>query len=148
MLGRRGAEYVDFTTGERPLVQLTAQGRSVMKGERAARLLLPARAVSRAPGGGARRATTGVPRVEDPQHLDAAATRLFEALRDKRLKLARAQHVPPYVIASDRSLREIALLRPGSVDELLQVYGVGAAKAQKYGRVWLELVAADTREGP
>ena len=45
------------------------------------------------------------------------------------------------MVASDRSLREIAVLRPRSLDALLNVHGVGEARAEKYGRAWLDIVA-------
>jgi ATP-dependent DNA helicase RecQ len=67
--------------------------------------------------------------------------RLFEALRQHRMQLARAQGVPPYVVAGDRTLRAIAATRPASLDELSALYGIGPAKLERYGREWLELVA-------
>jgi ATP-dependent DNA helicase RecQ len=57
------------------------------------------------------------------------------------MSLARAQGVPPYVVASDRTLREIALLQPRSLGELMAVHGIGAAKADRYGKGWLDVVA-------
>jgi len=135
------AGWVDFTGGDRPVVCLTRTGRGVMKGQLPARLLLPEpEATSSAPK--RRKAGRGAGQAPDAEHLDADATRLFEALRGRRLELARGQGVPPYVVASDRSLREIAVLRPRSVDDLLQVHGIGEAKAEKYGRVWLDIVAS------
>jgi ATP-dependent DNA helicase RecQ len=62
---------------------------------------------------------------------------LFEALRLKRLELAREQGIPPYVIFHDRTLVEIVLHRPSSLAEMLQVPGVGDAKLAKYGEVFL-----------
>ncbi len=132
------AGWVDFAGGDRPVACLTRTGRAVMKGDLPARLLLPEVAATR-PASRRRRSSRG-PTVETGQ-LDSESTLLFEALRGRRLELARAQGVPPYVVASDRSLREIAVLRPRSVDELLHVHGVGEAKAGKYGHVWLDLVA-------
>jgi ATP-dependent DNA helicase RecQ len=58
---------------------------------------------------------------------------LFEALRAWRAAIARAQGVPPYVIFHDTVLREIAAVRPESLDELGQIKGVGASKLQRYG---------------
>ncbi len=135
------AGWVDFTGDDRPVACLTRTGRAVMKGELPARLLLPESAGLQP---ASRRRRTGG-RAPGPavatEQLDPEATRLFEALRVRRLELARTQGVPPYVVASDRSLREIAVLRPRSIDDLLKVHGVGEAKAEKYGRVWLDMVA-------
>jgi ATP-dependent DNA helicase RecQ len=65
---------------------------------------------------------------------------LFEALRAHRLRLARDQGVPPYVVASDRTLRELAELKPRTLDALQQVFGIGPAKAAKYGEEFLKAI--------
>jgi ATP-dependent DNA helicase RecQ len=46
----------------------------------------------------------------------------------------------PYVIASDRSLRELCLLKPKNLAELLDVYGFGETRAERYGPALLEVV--------
>jgi len=63
---------------------------------------------------------------------------LFEALRALRLKLAREQEVPPYVIFPDRTLAAMATMRPSSETGLLDVPGVGKAKCARYGHVFLD----------
>ena len=73
--------------------------------------------------------------------LDGAALELFEALRRHRLEIARDEGVPPYVVASDRTLRDIALLRPRSRGELELAHGIGPTKAEKYGDGFLVVVA-------
>jgi ATP-dependent DNA helicase RecQ len=72
--------------------------------------------------------------------LDAAARRLFEALRAFRIEAARKERVPPYVIASDRTLRDIARLRPKNLDQLVLAHGIGPAKAARYGEALLGVV--------
>jgi ATP-dependent DNA helicase RecQ len=133
------AGWVAFEGAERPVVVLTESGRGVMRGELPARVVLPRREadvpVAAGPRG-ARGAGTA------PAELDAAARALFEALRAWRLHAARSAGVPPYVVASDRSLREIALFRPRSRDELELAHGIGPAKAERYGAAILELVRA------
>jgi len=136
------AGWVDFTTDERPVVLLTEAGRAVMKAERPARLLLPSRSVTPLPaasrdGGGSRRGSAAAAALE----LDSAGAAVFEALRAHRMGLARAQGVPPYVVASDRTLREIAALRPRTIADLMAVHGIGTAKADRYGRGLLDVVA-------
>jgi ATP-dependent DNA helicase RecQ len=66
---------------------------------------------------------------------------LFEALRVHRLEVARAHAVPPYVVASDRTLRDVAMLRPRDMEELLQAHGIGPAKAARFGEGILGVVA-------
>jgi ATP-dependent DNA helicase RecQ len=68
-----------------------------------------------------------------PQGGDA----LFDALRQWRAATAREQGVPAYVILHDRTLHELATLRPQTADELLTVAGIGAAKAERYGAALL-----------
>jgi len=62
------------------------------------------------------------------------------ALRRHRLALTRREGVPPYVIASDHTLREIALLRPRNLQELELVHGIGPAKREKCGAGLLAVV--------
>jgi len=136
------AGWVDFQGGDRPVVVLTEEGEAVMGGRHPARLLLPPSVGVRprraaGPAASATRARDAAP----SDALDASAQALFEALRRYRLGVARAEGVPPYVVASDRSLREIARLRPSGEDELLLAYGIGPAKLQKYGADLLAVVA-------
>jgi ATP-dependent DNA helicase RecQ len=133
------AGWVGFTGGERPVVLLTEEGRAVMKGTRPARILLPPRAQP-APEAAAPRRRRGSPTPGDIDTLDAAGQALFEALRRHRLGLARAAGVAPFVIASDRTLRELARLRPRSVAELALAHGVGRHKTERYGEGWLQVI--------
>ena len=66
---------------------------------------------------------------------------LFEALRAWRSREAKSQHVPPYVIFHDRTLAEIAAVKPGSRAALERVNGVGEGKLARYGAAVLEVVA-------
>ena len=65
---------------------------------------------------------------------------LFEALRAWRSSEAKSQHVPPYVIFHDRTLTEIASVKPGSRAALERVNGVGEGKLTRYGAAVLEVV--------
>ncbi|HRI93819.1 MAG TPA: HRDC domain-containing protein, partial [Accumulibacter sp.] len=64
------------------------------------------------------------------------------SLRAWRLAQAREQGVPAYVILHDRTLGEIAAVRPDSLPALLAVPGIGVAKAERYGEGLLAIVAA------
>ena len=66
---------------------------------------------------------------------------LFEALRRWRAAEAKAQSVPPYIIFQDSVLREIAEVRPESLDMLGLIRGVGTSKLERYGDAVLEVVA-------
>jgi len=67
---------------------------------------------------------------------------LFEALREARRALAAEAGVPPYVVFHDSTLREIAAMRPTSLDELARVNGVGRTKLERYGGAMLAAVAS------
>ncbi len=69
---------------------------------------------------------------------------LFERLRQLRLQIARDRGVPPYVIFHDSTLREMARRRPGSLNELRLVRGVGARKAEDLGPAFLAVLACDS----
>ena len=65
---------------------------------------------------------------------------LFQALRTKRRALAEAQGVPPYVIFGDRTLIQIAQEKPRHAHEFSRLYGVGAAKLERYADAFLAVV--------
>jgi ATP-dependent DNA helicase RecQ len=65
---------------------------------------------------------------------------LFEALRACRRDLAREAGVPPYVVFHDSTLREIAELKPESLNALSRISGVGSAKLQRYGEAFVDVV--------
>jgi ATP-dependent DNA helicase RecQ len=65
---------------------------------------------------------------------------LFIELKAKRLEIAKSKNLPPYVIFHDKTLLEMAKLRPQSIDEMLKISGVGEAKAKSYGKIFLEII--------
>ena len=65
---------------------------------------------------------------------------LFGQLRACRMRLARGLGVPPYVIAADKTLTDMARRKPRSLNEMLEVYGMGTAKVGKYGDAFLEVI--------
>jgi ATP-dependent DNA helicase RecQ len=147
------AGWVEFSTGDRPVVRLTESGRAVMKAERAPRVLLPPRgrlaATAGAPGRRRRGATrtavepdAGAARAGSPVYsTDIGEDELFDALRRHRLDLSRALGAPPYVVASDRTLRELATFRPRTLRELESIYGIGPSKLDRFGQGFLEVIA-------
>jgi len=104
--------------------------RPILKGEATLEVVLPpSRARTR--GRGRKRDAAEYP--HDP---------LFEALRARRREIATEAGVPPYVIFHDSTLREMAEAKPATLHALAQVGGVGAAKLERYGEAFLEVIEA------
>jgi ATP-dependent DNA helicase RecQ len=146
------AGWVTFSGGDRPVVLLTDEGRAVMKATRPARIVLPPLDrgerspvgssepdLTQRPGPGRRRPSVTAP-VEHEGELDDTGQRVFEALRRHRLALARQEGVAPFIIASDRTLRDIARLRPRSLGALGLAHGIGSHKLERYGTGFVEVV--------
>jgi ATP-dependent DNA helicase RecQ len=128
-------ELLRQTEDEYPVLTLTAAGVSLMKDASAARGLTLARqrrpVADRLP----KRARV---ELESWQGVDRE---LFERLRALRLEIARTRNVPPYVIFHDTTLREMARLKPTSVEALRHIYGVGARKAEDLGEVFVSAIS-------
>ncbi len=71
---------------------------------------------------------------------------LFESLRELRASIARERSVPPYVIFSDASLREMARHLPRTPDEFLAIHGVGEKKPEDLGEAFLEHILAHMQD--
>jgi ATP-dependent DNA helicase RecQ len=65
---------------------------------------------------------------------------LMTMLRDLRKKVAKKIGVPPFVVFQDPSLEDMALKYPISINELINIHGVGEGKANKYGKEFIELI--------
>jgi DNA topoisomerase-3 len=92
----------------------------------------------------ARTKTTSPAVAKEQVPLDEAEAALFEKLREWRLGEARRRRVPAFRILGDRTLAAICRARPVDEDELLDVAGIGPAKASSYGRKILGVVNAES----
>ena len=72
-----------------------------------------------------------------PEELDDRQSELFSRLRVLRASVARRQGVPAYVVFSDKTLRELAVAWPQTIEEFRAVSGVGDVKAARYGKAFL-----------
>jgi ATP-dependent DNA helicase RecQ len=66
---------------------------------------------------------------------------LEKALRDMRYMKAREMRVPPYTIFQDRTIYDLVAKKPRTREELTGVYGIGQAKAEKYGDLILQILS-------
>lgn len=71
---------------------------------------------------------------------DAVDRELFARLKALRLSIAREQNLPPYVVFHDRTLIELALKKPVTMEEFAAIGGVGNSKLEKYGQPFLDAV--------
>jgi ATP-dependent DNA helicase RecQ len=109
--------YLRPTDGAYPVLMLTNKGLQVLMGEE--KVL--------------KKEKIQVKRfVEDNQ--------LFEDLRQLRREVAAIEKIPPYIIFSDQTLREMSARLPVSNHELLQIKGVGERKLEQYGQAFLAVI--------
>ena len=127
------------TEDQFPVLQLTQDGVALLKDPGAVPNLELARQKKPEKGRPERRS-----RVE-AESWEGVDRELFDRLRALRLELAHARGVPPYVIFHDTTLRELARLKPQTVDALRHVYGIGAKKAEDLGQVILAAIGGANR---
>ena len=122
-------------------LRLTPAARPVLRGEAVVELRRDARAP--AARRGARETRDRARAVLRPEN-----QALFDALRARRRELAESQGVPPYVIFHDASLVEMAERQPSSLAEFAEIPGVGAAKLERYGATFIDVIRAHAPEAP
>ena len=117
--------------GEYNTLQLTNSGVALLKGEGSPRLLMPTRT---------RKERREKAKSDQTVSWEGVDRELFESLRGLRKELASERGVPPYIIFSDASLREMALFKPKTKTEMRRVKGVGDKKLADYGEIFLERI--------
>ena len=128
-LARTGDKY--------PVIALGAKSSGLLAGTCRVRLPAPIRdAVPVSPA--------AAPEAREIIDSDAreADAELFLQLKAVRTSIARESGVPPYVVFADRSLREMARVRPCDRAHFVTIPGVGTVKQEKYGPVFLEAIKA------
>lgn len=121
-------QYLVLSDGQYPVVNLTENARSVLEGT--------VEVWQRRRG--------KVKQIVTNSSSDAYP--IFVKLRDWRKEQAQKEKIPPYMIFSDATLRLIAESQPHNIDQLLEVKGIGQAKAAKYGELIIS-VYYDNQEG-
>ncbi len=71
---------------------------------------------------------------------------LFLRLKETRLELAKEQGIPAFYIFSDKSLRDMALQKPKTKTDFLNISGVGQAKLKAYGQIMLDTIRKYLKE--
>jgi ATP-dependent DNA helicase RecQ len=122
---------------EYPILRLNEGSWEVMRKQRAVRLLQPVRKKKNERPA---RSRADVASWEDVDH------GLFEELRLLRRKLADQRQVQPYMVFGDATLRELARIRPSTLDGMRRIYGVGQTKLADFGTLFLQVVLDFCRE--
>jgi len=120
-------------TGEYNVLHVTEVGWRVLRGEETPQLSRPAER------------PVGASRVAEDLW-EGVDRGLFETLRTLRRGLAASRNVPAYVVFGDASIRDMARRRPSTLEAFLQVRGVGSAKAEQYGALFLGTIEEYSRE--
>src|SRR5207248_7369661 len=116
------------------MLRLNPESWEVMRGQRPVTLVRTAR-------------TDKVKRSKtDTASWEGVDTGLFEAMRTLRREIAQERQVPPYVVFSDATLRELARRRPAKPEQMRQIYGVGEAKLATFGPRFFDCIRAYCRE--
>jgi ATP-dependent DNA helicase RecQ len=135
-------KYIDIKNWEYRSLGLTEKSLPVLKGQQ--KLILrktkkkaeTKKRVRKRSGGKSNRS-----QETELENYSSVEEEIFEVLRAERRKISKKNKVPPYIIFSDKSLRDMAMIRPRTDSEFLMVHGVGEAKLEKYGEVFLGLLS-------
>ena len=65
---------------------------------------------------------------------------IFEQLKGLRMEIAQTNNIPPYIVFSDKTLKELSIKLPRSKEEMLEVHGIGEVKFERYGEEFLEML--------
>jgi len=123
--------------GEFPLVTLTPRGERAMRGEGSYRLVWPeTRRETMTKGNGSELGGELAP--FDPI--------LYTRLKDLRMRLAKEHSLPPYGVFSNKTLEAFARLRPKTVEAGMRIKGVGAVKAERFLKPFLEVLRESAGE--
>lgn len=118
------------------LLKLTPLSEEVAEGKRQIVMRIPLQDKTDAKRTGSGRAKSAGGRGGGSRRSDLLNSRgldCFEALRALRAEIARQEHVPPYIVFSDRTLTDMCIRLPFTREEMLRVSGVGEHKYERYG---------------
>ena len=120
--------YMTAQGDEYPILKLAPKSRGVLTGQETLRMMLEIPQKKKAA------AAKDAP-------LQPADEKLLAALKDLRKSLAMRQSIPAYVVFTDATLIDMCRLKPKTQEEFIEVSGVGQAKSQRYGEVFLAVIA-------
>ena len=74
-------------------------------------------------------------------YFDDYDTEVYDKLRDLRTQIASEKGIPPYIVFSDKTLKDLSVKVPQDKEEMLQVHGIGEVKFERYGNEFLALLS-------
>lgn len=118
-------QYIDVSSGAMPILKVSKKGKEVLLGR------------------------LTVERKEQVVTVKVSENNaLFEYLRGIRKQLAEAENVPPFVVFSDQTLRNISMTMPVTQEEFSEIKGIGDHKLQKYGDMIIEHIKKFKNDHP
>ena len=129
-------DYLAVTNDEYAIVKLTEKSRTILEDEEniVMKMAKEQEPAFKEKGSKKMKKTSGA-----AAELTKEDEILFEKLRNLRLKIAKEEKVPPYIVFSDKTLLHMAVIKPKTKEEMLSVSGVGEFKVEKYGNTFLEI---------
>ena len=132
-------EYLWLTPGDYPVLKLGEKGRQFLREKDSPQIFLK------------------LPKEQEKTEMkqkvqkkraaeDVKYPGLFEILRQHRYQMAQKAHIPPYIIFSDKTLREMSTYLPVNREEMLAINGVGNSKYAKYGKAFENLIQEFIRD--
>ena len=116
-------EYIHQTEGKYPILEVTQKSYPILKGQKSLTMRLA---------------------VKEELHREIQHTEvdkvLFDKLKERRKYLADKASVPPYVIFSDASLRDMCAKLPTNENDFLRISGVGIKKQEKYAKEFISII--------
>jgi len=119
------AGLIHTIAGEYPLVTLTPLGDLVMRGDNSFQLVWP---------------DANEPRRQVELKDHGHDGRLYSLLRSLRMKIAKREEVPPYVVFSNKTLEALVRYQPLTPEDAMRIPGIGEAKLQRYATPFLEAI--------
>lgn len=136
-------DYLFLTTSDYPVLKMTKTGQELLN-SRDGQTDLSGRIILKLPK--EQEKTAAKSHEKKKGAVDAKYPDLFEQLRKYRYELAQKEHVPPYIIFSDKTLKEMSTFLPVTQEAMLEINGIGKVKFDKYGERFMEIVRAYTEK--
>ena len=132
--------YFEIAYNENNHLKITTAGAKVLYGQEKAMLVVIKREEKETKSKGKKKEEKPLFKVPVSVPMGEEDPMLFEELRALRKRLADQQAIPAYIVLSDKTLHQLAIQRPTTLEEFGMVSGIGDYKKEKYGKDFIELI--------